>query len=97
MMTHAKIDERLHALVAACLARMAAEAALKAVAATNLHRWPDGRRKTEWRGLLAWPLEELRQTLLADNEAAKRLRQDAPLGGLLPPGERMEILRRLGS
>jgi len=61
--------------------------------AENVSRWQNPRLRAQWQQRLKWPWPVLRASLLARTEAGAALRQDAPLGGLLPSAERARIMR----
>ncbi len=91
--THKMIDARLLRLTEAAVKRLDAEPALRARMAESVARWPNPRLREQWQRRLAWPWPVLRVQLLADTEAGAALRQDAPLGGILPAAERARIMR----
>jgi len=94
-LTHATIDDRLHRLVAACVAKIDADASLLHRVRAAAERQPNPRIRAEWEALLALPWPELRARLLEESDRGQSLRQNAPLGGLLSPAERMAIFRAL--
>ncbi len=48
----------------------------------------------EWQSILDRPLDEICDTLCADTEEGRRLRQNSPFAGVLPPKQVWEIKRR---
>lgn len=89
---HQKIDARLLRLTEAVVLRLDAEPAVRAKLADNVSRWSDSRLRTQWEQWLAWPWPVLRARLLARTEEGAALRQNAPLGGILPDAERARIM-----
>jgi hypothetical protein len=90
---HQQIDARLLRLVAAVFRRIERDATLRVRLAENLARWPDERARARWAALLRLPWPEFRARLLADTPEGAALRQEAPLGGLLPAEERTRLMR----
>lgn len=90
---HKKIDARLLRLTEAVVRRLDAEPALRSRLADNVSRWPNPRLRAQWELRLAQPWPVLRAQLLAQTAEGAALRQDAPLGGVLPAAERMQIMR----
>lgn len=41
----------------------------------------------EWEAILDWPIDKICGLLSADEEEARRLRQNSPFAGVLPPAE----------
>jgi hypothetical protein len=76
-------------------ARLREEPALVQFARDNLTRWlrqnADApalvRCYREWEGILDRPLADLCTLLADDTEEARRLRQNSPFAGVLPPAE----------
>lgn len=72
------------------------------VARANLKRWSEQnqgapsllRCYAEWQKLLARPLAEICQALIAETDKGQRLRQNSPFVGILPPDEVWEIKSR---
>ena len=77
------------------VARLREQPALLQIARDNLDRWlrrnADApaliRCYREWLAILERPLGEICQTLCADTEEGRRLRQSSPFAGVLPPSE----------
>ncbi|MBI4623629.1 MAG: hypothetical protein HY736_10480 [Verrucomicrobia bacterium] len=90
---HQKIDARLLRLTQAVVKRLDAEPALRGRLAENVSRWENPRLQKQWLHRLNWPWPVLRARLLAPTEEGAAWRQDAPLGGILPPAERTRIMR----
>jgi len=73
------------------------------VARANLERWSRQNRNApsllrcyaEWLELLACPVAEICEALIAESETGQRLRQNSPFAGVLPPEEVWEIKSRL--
>ena len=91
--THATIDERLLRLVARCVVKIDADGRLLERVRAAVQRQPDARIRAEWEVLLAQSWPALRERLLEQSERGESLRQNAPLGGVLTPAERMVIFR----
>ena len=75
-------------------ARLGEQPALLQIARDNLARWlrqNDApaliRCYREWMAILERPLGEICQILCADTEEGRRLRQNSPFAGVLPPSE----------
>lgn len=89
---HDEISQEMGRRVAA---RLREEPALLQIARDNLGRWlrqnADApalvRCYREWEALLDRPLEDLCQILETDSEEGRRLRQNSPFAGVLPPAE----------
>ena len=72
-------------------------------ARANLERWSQQNSQApsllrcynEWREMLMRPLEEICAVLTAETDDSRRLRQNSPFAGLLPPTEVWEIKARL--
>ena len=84
---------RTHRLIAE---KVDANPALLEIPWRNLNRWralrgEDCSASAEWRGLLARPWEKVRALVVADTEAASRMRQSSPFTGILSPWERRRI------
>ncbi len=88
MLTHEEIDDRLHRMVALCVAKIDRDMQLLGKVEANVRRVSDPRLRAEWESLLNLPWAQLREKLLAAGEAGNQLRQNAPLGGLLSNAER---------
>ncbi len=78
--------------------RLAAEPALVERALQTVQRWQDQRGPSasdpymqEWKLLLRGNLDELRNRVCADNDAAATLRNASPLGFVLTPSERQAL------
>lgn len=91
--THRTIDARLLRLTQAVVIQIDRDASLRQRMAENVARWSDEGLREQWDRLLRLPWPEFRALLLAENEHSAALRQNAPLGGLLPPAERTRIMR----
>lgn len=59
----------------------------------NVSRWTDELLREQWKRLLLLSWADLRALLLAETEQGAALRQNAPLGGILPPTERTRLMR----
>ena len=76
-------------------ARLREEPALLQVARDNLVRWlrqnADAlaliRCYREWQAILNQPLDDICRVLETDSEPSRRLRQNSPFAGVLPPSE----------
>jgi hypothetical protein len=76
-------------------ARLLEQPALLQIARNNLTRWlrqnVDAtalvRCYREWLAILEHPLGDICQILCADTEEGRRLRQNSPFAGVLPPSE----------
>ncbi len=90
---HKIIDARLLRLVEASVHKIDSDPALLQRLAQNVSRWLNPRLQAEWQRRLQLPWPELRNQLLADTDNGAALRQNAPLGGILPAGERTRIMR----
>jgi hypothetical protein len=90
---HQTIDARLLRLVEASVQKIDANPALVGRLAENVSRWSNSRLQAQWQRRLQQPWPDLRAQLLADTADGAALRQDAPLGGILPPAERARIMR----
>lgn len=85
-----RIGWRLAAAVAAELPRRPEWIAL---ARENLDRWERRNAESpglircyrEWRGILNRPVDEVRATLMRDDDEGQRLRQNSPFAGALSP------------
>ena len=76
-------------------ARLREQLALLQIARDNLDRW--SRRNAhaesllrcyrEWAAILERPLDDVCEILCADTEEGRRLRQNSPFAGVLPPSE----------
>jgi hypothetical protein len=75
--------------------RLSAHPELLRVAQENLAKWSQRNANVpslircymEWQSLLASPVDEICRVLSADNEEARRLRQNSPFAGVLSPSE----------
>ncbi len=71
-------------------------------ARANLARWSRQnaavpsllRCYAEWQQILSRPLEEICELLCAESDNARRLRQNSPFAGVLPPAEVWEVKAR---
>jgi hypothetical protein len=90
---HELIDARLFRLVEASVQKIDENPALLRKLSDNVDRWTDPRQQKLWRQRLDTPWAVLRARLLAKTEKGAALRQDAPLGGILTPSERLHIMR----
>ena len=69
----------------------------------NLERWSRQNRNAasllrcyaEWQELLARPVAEICEALIAESDKGQRLRQNSPFAGVLPPEEVWEIKSRI--
>jgi hypothetical protein len=91
--THADIDRRIRRLVEACIVKIDQDPSLIQLVRLQVARWTNPRLRAEWDGFLSLSWPELRAKLLQDAEEGNRIRQSAPLGGLLTNQERMDLLR----
>lgn len=74
------------------------------VARENLGRWcvrnADSpcllRCYSEWKAILERPLDEVCEILCAETDEGRRLRQNSPFAGVLPPRRVWETKRRIG-
>ena len=90
---HQTIDARLLRLVEASVQKIDANPVLLRRLTENVSRWTNPRWQAQWQRRLQQPWPELRAELLANTDAGAALRQDAPLGGILPSIERTRIMR----
>ena len=105
VMDHQVQDEISLEIAVRVAARLRASPELVSVARENLARWsrlnagaPSLLRcYAEWRQILDRPLDQVCETLCAQNEEGQRLRQNSPFAGILSPAEVWEIKRRLRS
>ena len=93
MLTHQAIDARLLRMVERCVEKIDTDPTLLGRMHCTLARYSDERIRSEWETLLALPWPVLRARLLDPSPEGDRLRQDAPLGGLLTPRERLPFFR----
>lgn len=91
--THATIDDRLLRLVACGVAKIDRDPGLLEQVRAAVARQPNLSIRAEWSALLELPWSTLRDRLLDPSDAGQALRQNAPLGSLLTPAERMAIFR----
>ena len=91
--SHKTIDDRILKLTAAVVSKIDIDRSLLPRLAQNLDRWSSPTLQAEWRVRLRAPWPDLRSQLLAVTEAGAVLRQNAPLGGILPDAERAAIMR----
>ena len=76
-------------------ARLEKEPSLVLFARGNLARWLERNANApalvrcyrEWQTILDCPIADICQVLVADNEDSRRLRQNSPFAGLLPPAD----------
>ena len=81
--------------------RLRAQPALLYVACENLERWIQRnsdasalvRCYREWLAILERPLDAICEILTSDTEEGRRLRQNSPFAGVLPPAEIWSIKR----
>jgi len=101
--SHDVVDQCSLALDRAVADRLKANPALLAHARGNLRRWlarngdaPGLRRcYEEWLEIVdRQPLEKILELLAAEDEEARRLRQNSPFAGVLPASEVWAIKRR---
>lgn len=90
---HRTIDARLLRLTQAIVARLDRDPALRRRMNENVSRWTDPALRARWEELLALPWVELRERLVAETEEGAALRQNAPMGGMLEPADRVAIMR----
>ncbi len=95
---HATAERRSLAYHRAVAARL--DDPLRERARATLERWSAAGVLPEpyadqWRRVLGLPLDELAAAILANDEAARDLRQCTPFAGVLPPAERWAILREV--
>ena len=99
MKHHSIIDDRSLAFGRAIVARLHGDAALVGRAGDTLERWletcsPQARAALlEWKSVLDGPLAGVVALLTDSSERAVRLRQSNPFAGVLPPSERLAIIR----
>jgi hypothetical protein len=94
-MEHALHDEIGLEMGRRVAARLREDPALLQIARDNLARWlrlnADApalvRCYREWLTILERPLDEICEILCADTEEGRRLRQNSPFAGVLPPSE----------
>jgi hypothetical protein len=94
-MQHELHDEVGREMARCVAARLREQPVLLQIARDNLARWlhqnADApalvRCYREWQAILESPLEEICQLLCADTEEGRRLRQNSPFAGVLPPSE----------
>jgi len=94
-MQHEVHDEVSLELAKRVAARLREQPALLQIARDNLARWlrlnADApalvRCYREWQAILERPLADTCQILCDDTEESRRLRQNSPFAGVLPPSE----------
>ena len=94
-MTHDLQDAISFELARRVVVRLRASPGLLDVAHDNVTRWSRQnadapsllRCYAEWRNILNRPLDEVCDLLCAETEEARRLRQNSPFAGVLPPAE----------
>src|SRR5258708_3004548 len=91
--SHRTIDARLLCLTHAVVERIDRDVSVGERLAENVSRWSDRSLREEWEKRLLLPWTELRVLLVEESEEGAALRQNAPLGGILPPHERARIMR----
>lgn len=91
--SHRILDARLLRLTQAVVDRVDRDVSLRRLMVDNVSRWSDASLRASWHRLLLLPWGDLRVLLLAENEDGAALRQNAPLGGILPPAERARLMR----
>ena len=100
MRSHQLIDERSRALACAVAEKVRLQPTLVDVAKKNIAEWlktssPSVRPiLEEWVSVLGGPTAQVIELLLSDSARAVRMRQSNPFAGVLPSGERTEILKR---
>ena len=100
MRTHDDIDRRSLDLARAVVAAVDADPARRGLtrARATCERWRreinDTAAIREWAAILAQPWETVRSVLLDESEEGRRLRQNNPFAGVLPPRVRWGIYRR---
>lgn len=102
-MTHDLQDAASLALARQVAARLRSSPKPLKVARDNLARWSRQnadtpsllRCYTEWQAILDRPLDEICDLLCAETEEARRLRQNSPFAGVLPPAEVWAIKHQL--
>ena len=99
-MTHDEIDRRSLAMAKAIVELIDNDDERKGLshARGTCRRWltefgPDPNVE-EWSRILERSWSEIRQVLLDESEEGKRLRQNSPFAGVLPPRQRWDIYRR---
>ena len=83
------------------VARLREQPDLVNIARNNIRRWQERNAESpsllacyrEWEMILQQPFEEVCVVLCADTDEGRRLRQNSPFVGVLPPGEIWEIKR----
>lgn len=90
---HTIIDARLLRLTEAVVRRLDANPALRGRLRDNVSRWKNLHLRKQWERRLEAPWISLRSRLLERTQEGAALRQDAPLGGILPAAERTRIMR----
>jgi len=98
-MTHDLIDKRSLVMAQAIVALIDADPQRRGLgrARATCSRWlqqygPDP-NVGEWQAILQRPWGEIRSVLLDKSEEGKRLRQNSPFAGVLPPRQRWDIYR----
>jgi hypothetical protein len=100
MQSHQLIDERSRALAFAVAEQVRLQPALVDVAKQNIAAWLKTSSPSvwpvleEWQSVLGGSTAEVIEILLSDSARAVRMRQSNPFAGVLPSGERTEILKR---
>ena len=103
MRSHQLIDERSRALACAVAEKVRLQPTLVDVAKKNIAVWlktssPSVRPiLEEWVSVLGGPTAQVIELLLSDSARAVRMRQSNPFAGVLPSGERTEILKRFSA
>lgn len=101
MPSHQLIDERSRALGCAVAEQLRLQPALVEVAKQNIAAWLKSSSPSvrpvleEWESVLGGSTAQVIELLSSDSPRAVRMRQSNPFAGVLPSGERTEILKRL--
>jgi hypothetical protein len=91
--THQQIDARILAMIRLCVSKVDADPSLLQKLWDSSTRIADHRIREHWNRLRSLPWSELREMLLAENEAGAELRQTAPFGGFLTNAERLPFYK----
>lgn len=101
-MKHSEIDKVSLSIARRVAERLHVRPELLEVARANLSRWKQRNADSplllrcylEWEPILARPVEEICELLVAESEEGQRLRQNSPFAGVLSPAEVWEIKNR---
>jgi len=101
-MNHFETDQVSLELARRVAERLGRQPELVAFARANLARWSRQnasapsllRCYAEWQEILSRPVEEVRDLLCSESDNARRLRQNSPFAGVLPPAEVWEVKAR---